>query len=91
LVEISIAQVFFSHERGYYIGIYAFLLFGSNFLAPALSGFVFDGIGCAAQLACGSFGFDARHRWAWTMYWSALIAGGCAIFLFLFMEETNCK
>jgi hypothetical protein len=61
LAEVSIAQIYFSHERGFYIGIYALsqfflprrpncvlistdiVLFGSNFLAPALAGYVFDG------------------------------------------------
>ncbi|KAF4609621.1 hypothetical protein G7Y89_g15834 [Cudoniella acicularis] len=32
--EMTIPDLFFAHDRGTYMGIYAFLLFGSNFLAP---------------------------------------------------------
>lgn len=34
LPEISVPDLFFAHERGTYMGIYAFLLFGCNFIAP---------------------------------------------------------
>ncbi|KAL1630310.1 hypothetical protein SLS56_004982 [Neofusicoccum ribis] len=34
LPEITVPDLYFAHERGTYMGIYAFLLFGSNFLAP---------------------------------------------------------
>ncbi len=34
LPEVSVPDIFFAHDRGTYMGIYAFLLFGSNFLAP---------------------------------------------------------
>lgn len=40
LPEISIADIFFAHERGTYIGIYAFVVAGSNFFAPIIFGFV---------------------------------------------------
>jgi MFS family permease len=45
LVEISIADIYYTHERGTYIGLYAFTLAGSNFLAPVLAGFINDGQG----------------------------------------------
>ena len=48
LVEVSIADIvsatsavliqFYAHERGFYIGVYAFTLFGSNYFAPMVSG-----------------------------------------------------
>ena len=38
-------DVFFAHERGRYIALYTFVLFGSNFLSPFLSGFINDGAG----------------------------------------------
>lgn len=34
LPEVSVTNLFFAHERGAYMGGYAFLLFGSNFFAP---------------------------------------------------------
>jgi hypothetical protein len=34
LVEISITDIYFTHERGTYMGLYAFMLAGSNYLAP---------------------------------------------------------
>ncbi|RDW70074.1 MFS transporter-like protein [Coleophoma crateriformis] len=60
LCEISITDVYFTHERGTYMGLYAFMLAGSNFLAPLLAGFINDGQGwqwvmywCAIFLAIG--------------------------------------
>ncbi|KAL6365701.1 hypothetical protein LRP88_01702 [Fusarium phalaenopsidis] len=45
LCEISVADVYFTHERGTYMGLYALFLAGSNFLAPVISGFINDGQG----------------------------------------------
>ncbi|KAF2474854.1 MFS general substrate transporter [Lindgomyces ingoldianus] len=45
LCEISVTDIYFSHERGRYIGLYALLLAGSNFFAPIISGFINDGQG----------------------------------------------
>ncbi|KAK5126229.1 hypothetical protein LTR85_010464 [Meristemomyces frigidus] len=45
LPEISVADVFFSHERGTYMGVYAFALAGSNFFAPIICGFINDSLG----------------------------------------------
>lgn len=42
LPEVSVPDLFFAHERGKYMAIYAFLLFGSNFLAPFFAGFIND-------------------------------------------------
>lgn len=40
LPEVSVPDLFFAHERGNYMGFYAFALFGSNALAPLLAGFI---------------------------------------------------
>src|SRR4030081_1166870 len=45
LCEISIADIYFSHERGTYMGAYSLFLFGSNFIAPIIAGFIDDGQG----------------------------------------------
>ncbi|KAG9675500.1 MFS general substrate transporter, partial [Aureobasidium melanogenum] len=45
LCEISVTDVWFQHERGTYLGLYALLLAGSNYLAPVLAGFIADGQG----------------------------------------------
>lgn len=45
LPEVSVPDVFFAHERGTFMAIYAFILFGSNFLAPFFAGFINDGVG----------------------------------------------
>jgi MFS family permease len=45
LPELSVQDLFFAHERGHYIALYAFVLFGSNFIAPFLAGFIADGAG----------------------------------------------
>ncbi|KAF7563531.1 hypothetical protein G7046_g570 [Stylonectria norvegica] len=40
LPEISVTDVYFTHERGTYMGIYAFTLAGSNYFAPVICGFI---------------------------------------------------
>ncbi len=45
LPAISIADMFFEHERGTYVGIYACALFSSNYIAPMIAGFVNDAMG----------------------------------------------
>ncbi|KAK2765221.1 hypothetical protein FQN54_008920 [Arachnomyces sp. PD_36] len=38
LPALSIPDLFFAHERGTWMGIYVFMLFGSNFTAPLVAG-----------------------------------------------------
>ena len=45
LPEISVADVYFAHERGTYLSLYALTLIGSNFFAPLICGFINDGQG----------------------------------------------
>ncbi|GMK54262.1 hypothetical protein CspeluHIS016_0108480 [Cutaneotrichosporon spelunceum] len=45
LIEVSIADLFFAHERGFYMGLYATALYGGNFLAPVWAGFANDTLG----------------------------------------------
>ncbi|BDD57830.1 hypothetical protein MAP00_003159 [Monascus purpureus] len=40
LPETSVTDVYFTHERGMYMGLYAFFLAGSNFFAPIICGFI---------------------------------------------------
>ncbi|KAH6886891.1 putative MFS transporter [Thelonectria olida] len=40
LPEISVTDIYFTHERGTYMGIYAFTLAGSNYFAPVICGFI---------------------------------------------------
>ncbi|KIW93362.1 uncharacterized protein Z519_05967 [Cladophialophora bantiana CBS 173.52] len=42
LPEISVTDVYFAHQRGTYMGIYAFFLAGSNYFAPVICGFIAD-------------------------------------------------
>lgn len=45
LPELSVTDLYFAHERGYYMALYAFVLVGSNFFAPVICGFIADGQG----------------------------------------------
>lgn len=45
LPEVTVPDLFFAHDRGTFMGIYAFLLFGSNFLAPFFAGWIDVGAG----------------------------------------------
>lgn len=68
LPEISVTDLYFAHERGWYMGLYALTLVGSNFLSPLMFGFVNDGMG---------------YRWVfyWT---AIFCAGGIVVlFLFM--------
>jgi MFS family permease len=40
-----VTDIYFQHERGTYIALYALLLAGSNFFAPIIAGFIADGQG----------------------------------------------
>lgn len=61
LPELSIVDVWFAHERGTFTGIYMFVLFGSNFVAPLIAGFFNDAYGwrwtmhLGAIIAAGAF------------------------------------
>ncbi|EXJ88082.1 hypothetical protein A1O1_05010 [Capronia coronata CBS 617.96] len=45
LCEISVADLYFTHERAKYMAMYAFSLTSSNILAPIFAGFIYDGQG----------------------------------------------
>ncbi|PNS17215.1 hypothetical protein CAC42_7269 [Sphaceloma murrayae] len=45
LPEVTVFDVFFAHNRGTYMGLYVFILFGSNFLAPLVAGWFNDAYG----------------------------------------------
>ena len=45
LPETSITDVYFTHERGTYLGWYAWILAGSNYFAPVITGFINDSMG----------------------------------------------
>ncbi|KEF55647.1 uncharacterized protein A1O9_08397 [Exophiala aquamarina CBS 119918] len=45
LSEVTCFDLFFAHNRGTYMGIYVFILFGSNFLAPLVAGWFNDAYG----------------------------------------------
>ncbi|KAM0326725.1 hypothetical protein ACHAQA_006598 [Verticillium albo-atrum] len=55
LPEISVPDLFFAHERGTYMSVYAFALFGSNFLAPFFAGFINDGANWHWVMYFGAF------------------------------------
>ncbi|PYI19127.1 putative MFS transporter [Aspergillus japonicus CBS 114.51] len=40
LPEVTVTDVYFTHERGTYMALYAFFLAGSNYFAPVICGFI---------------------------------------------------
>ncbi|KIX10420.1 uncharacterized protein Z518_01502 [Rhinocladiella mackenziei CBS 650.93] len=40
LPEISVTDIYFTHQRGTWMGVYAFTLAGSNYFAPVICGFI---------------------------------------------------
>jgi MFS family permease len=45
LCEVTVLDLYFAHNRGTYMGLYVFILFGSNFLAPLVAGWFNDAYG----------------------------------------------
>jgi len=45
LCEVCITDLFFTHERGRYIGLYTLFLFVGNYCGPIISGFIYDSQG----------------------------------------------
>lgn len=45
LCEVTVFDLFFAHNRGTYMGLYVFILFGSNFVAPLVAGWFNDAYG----------------------------------------------
>lgn len=45
LIEVVIGDVFFTHQRGLYMGIYSWMLWSGAFLCPVASGFVAEAQG----------------------------------------------
>lgn len=45
LSEVTVFDLYFAHNRGTYMGLYVFILFGSNFLAPLVAGWFNDAYG----------------------------------------------
>lgn len=81
LPEISIADVFFAHDRGTWMSTYVMVLFGSNFIAPLIAGWMDDGIGWRWTMHVGAiiaavafiilfFGMEE------TMYFRKTVEGG---------------
>ena len=45
LCQVSMTDIWYTHERGFFIGVYALFLAGSNFLAPIFSGKIAESMG----------------------------------------------
>jgi MFS family permease len=54
LCEVTIFDLFFAHNRGTYMALYVFVLFGSNFLAPLVAGWFNDAYGWRWTMHLGS-------------------------------------
>lgn len=78
LPEATISDMFFEHERATYMGIYACSLYGSNYMAPLVAGFINEN---SASLGVGG--------WRWVLFWAVIFCSASFVFLFFFMEETN--
>lgn len=78
LPESTISDMFFEHERATYMGIYACALYGSNYLAPLVAGFINEN---SANTPVGG--------WRWVIFWATIFCSLSFVFLFFFMEETN--
>merc|ERR1712000_552871 len=45
LIEVCISDIFFAHDRGFWIGMYCWILFGIPFLGAVPAGFIAQNIG----------------------------------------------
>ncbi|KAM7214204.1 Major facilitator superfamily domain containing protein [Rhypophila decipiens] len=80
LPEMSIPDVFFAHERGAWMSLYVFCLFGSNFLAPMCAGWFAEAYGWrwtmhfGAMFAAAAF-FIQLFFMEETMYFRSTLEG----------------
>ncbi|KAI7202973.1 MFS general substrate transporter [Hortaea werneckii] len=88
LPEVSVSDVFFAHERGTFMGVYAFVLAGSNFFAPIICGLVPELSTTADYLADG-YSINDTLGYQWVFYIPAIFLAFAFVFLFFFLEETN--
>lgn len=54
LPEVTVFDLFFAHNRGTYMSLYVFVLFGSNFLAPLVAGWFNDAYGWRWTMLLGA-------------------------------------
>ncbi|KIR53971.1 hypothetical protein I315_03594 [Cryptococcus gattii Ru294] len=90
LVEVSVADVFFLHERSFPIGLYFVVLFMGVSLGPILSGYIYEGIGWKAIIVSLPV-YGLPHEWPliypqWLSTGLMVIVG---FVLFFFLEETS--
>ncbi|KXJ89489.1 major facilitator superfamily domain-containing protein [Microdochium bolleyi] len=45
LIEVVIGDIFFTHDRGFYMGAYSFSLWGAAFICPVATGYVAQNLG----------------------------------------------
>jgi MFS family permease len=45
LIEIIVGDLYFTHDRGFYLGLYAWALFAGAFFSPVASGYVAEALG----------------------------------------------
>jgi hypothetical protein len=67
--EVSVPDLFFAHDRGTSMGIYAFLLFGSHFLAPYVKSIFSTGLFHSVLTINRLFAgwIDVYNGWRWVM------------------------
>lgn len=68
LLEITVSDIWFEHERGRWMNLYAMALLTSNFMAPFVAGFIADGQG---------------WKWViyWSSIWCAISFAFCFFFM----------
>ncbi|RMY66833.1 hypothetical protein D0862_15149 [Hortaea werneckii] len=96
LPEVSVSDVFAAHERGTFMGVYAFVLAGIT--SPGLV-FV-RGHQCGTEARMLELATTASHLadcdsindtlgYQWVFYIPAIFLASAFVFLFFFLEETN--
>ncbi|KAI9150869.1 MFS-type transporter [Paramyrothecium foliicola] len=90
LAEITVSDVFFTHERGKYMALYALALGYSNGISPLMMAFINEGQGYqwvfVSILLLKTF---KRSNSRPSQYWCAIFCGVTFVVVFFFMEETK--
>ncbi|EXJ94380.1 hypothetical protein A1O1_02774 [Capronia coronata CBS 617.96] len=72
LVEQSMPDIFFTHERGFHVGMFLLWIGGASYLFPIAAGYVAQNMNW--------------HRWCF--YFPSIFMAVSIVFLFFFMDET---
>lgn len=92
LIEVAISDVFFAHDRGFWVSMYCFILYGIPFIGKRnRERNIFHEQQLLTPQSLGGVpaGFITTNLgWKWIQFIASIISGVCILTAFFLMEET---